>query len=255
MLVISTFASTWITHIQIGYTIVIFIIYKFYFSKKKVEDDSESDVEGLRATIVNYTFSTFRAMIYIVTSIVILAVDFQIYPRSSAKTETYGVSIMDMGVGVYVIAHALKSIQKTTNTDFLKTVKQSSFLILMGLVRLISVKSTNYVEHQSEYGIHWNFFFTLALVKIIACIFQSYIRGNSIRAFMLAFIFSTCYQFILTKKKFSKFLLYEYTSSQIKNLNFFEANKTGICSCMGYFAIYFAGQSICIYISSKVREK
>lgn len=47
-----------------------------------------------------------------------------------------------------------------------KTVKSCSFLILMGSMRLISVKLTNYVEHVSEYGVHWNFFFTLAIVKV-----------------------------------------------------------------------------------------
>ena len=163
--------------IQIVYMAIIFFFYKILFLNKikkdetKTEDKSKNDdamneAESLRAIIVDYTFSSFRTMVYMVTSISILAVDFQIYPRSNAKTETYGVSIMDLGVGAYVIGHALKSVQKTTNEDLIKTAKQSSFLILMGIVRLISVKSTNYVEHISEYGVHWNFFFTLAIVKV-----------------------------------------------------------------------------------------
>jgi phosphatidylinositol glycan class W len=159
--------------IQIGYTIIIFIFYKILFLNKikeipkKVEEKVDmNEIENLRSLIVSYTFSTFRTMVYMLTSISILAVDFQIYPRSNAKTETYGVSIMDLGVGAFVIGHALKSVQKTTNESFIKTAKQSSFLVLMGLLRLISVKSVNYVEHVSEYGVHWNFFFTLALVKV-----------------------------------------------------------------------------------------
>jgi hypothetical protein len=163
--------------IQIVYMVIILVFYKIFFLNKikkeatKTEDKSKVDenmdeAERLRSIIVNYTFSTFRTMVYMVTSISILAVDFQIYPRSNAKTETYGVSIMDLGVGAYVIGHALKSVQKSTNEEFIRTAKQSSFLILMGIGRLISVKSTNYVEHITEYGIHWNFFFTLAIVKV-----------------------------------------------------------------------------------------
>jgi hypothetical protein len=163
--------------IQIVYMVIILVFYKILFLNKikkdetKTEDKSKVDenmdeAERLRSIIVNYTFSTFRTMVYMVTSISILAVDFQIYPRSNAKTETYGVSIMDLGVGAYVIGHALKSVQKSTNVEFIRTAKQSSFLILMGIGRLISVKSTNYVEHITEYGIHWNFFFTLAIVKV-----------------------------------------------------------------------------------------
>ena len=45
----------------------------------------------------------------------------------------------------------------------------------MGFLRLLSVKSTNYVEHASEYGIHWNFLFTVAAVKVIQIIIENLI--------------------------------------------------------------------------------
>jgi phosphatidylinositol glycan class W len=47
-----------------------------------------------------------------------------------------------------------------------KELKNSSILIIFGVLRLISVKSTGYVEHESEYGKHWNFFFTIVFVKV-----------------------------------------------------------------------------------------
>ena len=39
-------------------------------------------------------------------------------------------------------------------------------LIIVGAARTVSVKATDYQEHVSEYGVHWNFFFTLAVVKV-----------------------------------------------------------------------------------------
>ena len=52
---------------------------------------------------LNYT----RSLMNISTAIVILGVDFSVFPRRFAKTETFGTGYMDIGVGCFVVSNAL----------------------------------------------------------------------------------------------------------------------------------------------------
>jgi hypothetical protein len=40
-------------------------------------------------------------------------------------------------------------------------------VVALGFGRLVSVKATNYQEHVGEYGVHWNFFLTIAAVNLL----------------------------------------------------------------------------------------
>ena len=106
--------------------------------------------------------------------IAILGVDFHLFSRRFAKTEVYGWSLMDVGVGCFIVANAGFSPESRLGTDsgykpmflFKKTIFSTIPLIILGLQRLIAVKSLEYYEHITEYGQHWNFFFTLAFTKV-----------------------------------------------------------------------------------------
>ena len=53
--------------------------------------------------------TNYRAMMLMTTAACILAVDFPVYPRRLAKTETFGFGLMDVGVGSFVFAAGLVS--------------------------------------------------------------------------------------------------------------------------------------------------
>lgn len=114
--------------------------------------------------------TNFRALTNIITVVCILAVDFTCFPRKLAKTETYGFSLMDTGVGLFMIANALvapeaRKIYLASTISpvraFIQNIKECIPLIILGTGRYVSVEILGYQRHVSEYGVHWNFFLTL----------------------------------------------------------------------------------------------
>ncbi|OTF77068.1 hypothetical protein BLA29_005530 [Euroglyphus maynei] len=119
------------------------------------------------------------------TCIAIFAVDFTSFDRRFSKTEMYGWSLMDIGVGCFIaINAALSPESRLMNSEisffgkFKKTLRSSLPLIVIGSIRLAAVKSVNYQEHVTEYGVHWNFFFTISFVKIISSILCAFLGGK-----------------------------------------------------------------------------
>ncbi len=119
----------------------------------------------------------FRTYITLFTAIAILGVDFTIFPRRLAKAETYGSGLMDVGVGAFMMAHGVTAPESRCQSNkrlsprsyvklLLATMRGVLPLLVIGVLRLMVVKSTDYQEHVTEYGVHWNFFFTIAFVRV-----------------------------------------------------------------------------------------
>ncbi|KAF2211777.1 hypothetical protein CERZMDRAFT_42628 [Cercospora zeae-maydis SCOH1-5] len=194
--------------------------------------------------------TAYRGAMMIITCSSILAVDFPIFPRRFAKTESFGTSLMDMGVGSFVFAAGIVAARQQLKEDneasrsLVKRLKaafrHSLPLTLLGFVRLLSVKKLDYAEHVSEYGVHWNFFFTLALLSPAIAILQPilrytrYIGGYNIFAFVLAI----CYELILFCVPDMKAYI---ILSERKPGDWLSQNREGVFSFIGYLAIFIAG--------------
>ncbi|POS84606.1 hypothetical protein EPUL_004443 [Erysiphe pulchra] len=220
-----------------------------------LKNDKNVDFKALSNPLPKRPFlTTYRGSMLIITCISILAVDFHVFPRRFAKVETWGTSLMDVGVGSFVFSTGIiaarpllldqKEIGRSKTTlrgRLLKAGRNSLPLLILGLIRLWSVKGLNYAEHVSEYGVHWNFFFTLGFLPPFVSLFQSafkYLPSYSI----LAVILGAAYQASLDFTNLKTFVL-----SAPRN-NILSMNREGIFSFVGYLAIFLIGQEIGLYV-------
>ncbi|GAX16643.1 phosphatidylinositol glycan, class W [Fistulifera solaris] len=184
------------------------------------------------------TITIFRSGLMYLTIIAILAVDFRLFPRRFCKTEVKGYSLMDLGAASFVVAAGLVS-PKARNGNTHKAAPRMNWkrilpLLIMGLLRLLTHKGLEYPEHASEYGVHWNFFCTLAFLTIVA----PFIPGPT---GTIPVVIMACYQFILSQN------IQEWVENAPRTCapdevcsSWFVANREGILGCLGYTSLYLA---------------
>ncbi|KAL6713760.1 Glucosaminyl phosphatidylinositol (GlcN-PI) nositol acylation protein [Lecanora helva] len=201
--------------------------------------------------------TAYRGSMMIITCLSILAVDFRIFPRRFAKAENWGTSLMDMGVGSFVFSAGLISARPVLQARL--TGKRSSFsnlllaslrsslpLLVLGIVRLYSVKGLDYAEHVTEYGVHWNFFFTLAFLPPFAALFQTLSPGNY-STILLSLACAGIYEVTLNCTNLKAYML------TAQRTDLLSQNREGVFSFAGYLAIFFAGQAIGYVIFDRIK--
>ncbi|XP_054610286.1 phosphatidylinositol-glycan biosynthesis class W protein-like [Dunckerocampus dactyliophorus] len=193
--------------------------------------------------------TVFRVMVNVQTAISILAVDFRVFPRRYAKTETYGTGVMDFGVGVFVLANGLvcpeargRNVSGSKMKHISKQVLSVWPLVVLGAARLVFVKISSYQEHVTEYGVHWNFFFTLAIVRVLTSMLLVVFPAR--KSWVLGLLISGAYQCALETTGLKAFILH----NNDRGKDFLHANKEGIFSIAGYVAIYMAGVQMGCYV-------
>lgn len=194
------------------------------------------------------TISCLRGLTYLITVLCILAVDFKVFPRNLAKTEKYGFSLMDTGVGLFVLMSGLvhKDLQKHKTSVIIKSnVKFVTVLTLLGVARFVSIKQLDYQEHVTEYGVHWNFFFTLALCKVLATCLLFF----SNKIFLFSLITLMCHEFMLYIG------LQDWVFSDTPRADLITANREGISSCLGYVSLYLYAAYIKTELNDQTKTK
>lgn len=199
--------------------------------------------------------TAYRSHMLILTSIAILAVDFEVFPRKLAKVETWGTSLMDLGVGSFIFSSGIvsrtnkvvkeetKGLSKTQQKpNFFKRLifRKSNILFVIGLLRLFFVKNLEYQEHVTEYGKHWNFFITLGLLPLTHdFIVRPIIATTHVNRGLLGFLI--CVFLELWMNLDSRVLTYLINADRVGIVG---NNREGIYSFWGYIGIFLMGQEI-----------
>ncbi|CAD6211353.1 unnamed protein product [Miscanthus lutarioriparius] len=233
IILVFTVLSEWAFTCAISLVILISIYIMFKRSQLHLKDGSQ--LPSLRADI-----SSYRVSVVLVTCLCILAVDFKIFPRRYAKAETYGSGIMDLGVGSFVVANALVSRQarNIASMSFKAALSSISPLVFLGFARIISTWGVDYQVHVGEYGVHWNFFFTLAAVSILTSI----VRIHPKHCGLVGLLILAGYQIWLSSG------LNEYLISDKRSADIISQNKEGIYSILGYWGMFLIGVSLGFYL-------
>ncbi|KAJ4988827.1 hypothetical protein SVAN01_05634 [Stagonosporopsis vannaccii] len=210
--------------------------------KKNRLMETEVDALPLKPFITHY-----RGAMMVMTCVAILAVDFPVFPRRFAKVENWGTSLMDMGVGSFVFTAGVVSARSALkvesgrrpplSTRLITSFRHALPLLVLGTIRFISVKGLDYAEHVTEYGVHWNFFFTLGFLPPFAALLQSALDLVPSYA-VLSCVLAGLYELALDKTSLGAFILVAPRTDLLSK------NREGIFSFIGYLAIFLAGQSL-----------
>ena len=130
----------------------------------------------------------YRSTMLLSACSAILAIDFSQMPRRLGKTKEYGVSVMDVGVGSFIVSASCVRWQQRRSSSSggrnndsgknrreeevrkktMRAMKRAMVSFLLGFARYVSVKRSGYQLVEEEYGPMWNFFFSLAVIDILS---------------------------------------------------------------------------------------
>ncbi|KAL3919502.1 MAG: hypothetical protein SGILL_003722 [Bacillariaceae sp.] len=218
----------------------------------------------------------YRSSILYLTFIAILAVDFpSLFPRGFCKTEVAGYGLMDVGAASFCISaglvgarrHLAKASTAKKSVSPWKPFVHTVPLIVIGIVRILVNKELDYQEHVSEYGVHWNFFFTLGILTLVPAILDATGKKTtpSFLGPLSAMVFYQIFLSVLQAQQFIEeaprrigelqgwnpdgetktlavLLLNAQSYLPITITQFFVANREGILGCIGYLCLYYAGE-------------
>lgn len=207
-------------------------------NKDKTESEDDTEKKGLKYTLFIWPLIHVKAQTMIAVVIAILAIDFpQIFGRPLCKSEEFGISLMDTGVALITLNAGMSGVKARPwnpealtygqwYKDFLRNASGIVFPLIVGLLRFCVVSDLDYQEHASEWGIHWNFYTTVAVISLG----QSFVYKPK-HALGIGVAILITFQVVLSHVNLTQFVFFA------PRLDFISANREGILSCFGYLAL------------------
>lgn len=229
---------------------VVWLLYQIYqrrtcYAKVPIQKVFANFLKLSLESEYNPAITNYRVIISVFTAIAILAVDFPLFPRRFAKTELYGTGAMDFGVGGFIFGAAMvcpegrRKYIEGSRFNYLRRSLYSVWpLVFLGMGRLVVIKSIGYQEHLTEYGVHWNFFFTIIVVRLITSLLLIMFPLN--KSWIVAVSIIVVYQLALDFTPLKRIIL-NGTDGSGTRVGLLNANREGIISTLGYVTIHMAG--------------
>ena len=163
-LAFSTFVLIWILDYNQNYKVLRnpFTNSSPDFQVKTIKSSNKAK----KTMIIFNVMSDLKTLCMIATVISIFAVDFHDYPRRFCKTHKLGISLMDVGTGTLMFISGLTSrhfIYKNWSifSKIWVNIKSMPLLFALAFVGVLTRWLANHPEVVTEYGVHWNFFWTV----------------------------------------------------------------------------------------------
>ena len=195
--------------------------------------------------------AAYRAAMTLATAVAILAIDFHAFPRRLGKTRHHGIGLMDVGSGSFVLANALVSreargVPPTKECHFgvepyclgynlVVALHNTLPLLICGTVRAVMVYAFDYQQPVEEYGVYWNFFFTLAAV----CAAGQLVKIPPKFSALAGALVLAAHQHFLTNRGIGEFI-----RGDTRGDDWHLLNKEGAFSLPGYYALYLMGVGV-----------
>ena len=195
--------------------------------------------------------SNARSYINLMACVSILAVDFtSLFPHKFGKTHSYGTGLMDVGVGMFIAAHGTTSKYARRDSPPLAgwreywsqvyaEMRVITPIFFLGLIRLVLMTVMHKSPPLYEYGYHWNFFFTIGCVRILAAFILPLLPQKiSITSCVTATLTCLVYEYWLVNQGLREFILHA------ERTGLYSSNREGIYSCIGFTALYLYSVSL-----------
>ena len=128
-------------------------------------------------------------------------------------------------MGSFIFSQGLVAGPRLSQRSFVKTLRSVFIVLVVGFLRLYFTKTVGYHERTIEYGVHWNFFFTLAFIPLLVYLLTR-LFARVDRA-VVGMVVLAVYEYCLQKEGLQEFIL------DSPRVDFISMNKEGIFSFVG----------------------
>jgi phosphatidylinositol glycan class W len=192
----------------------------------------------------SYSFSSllssYRVLLSLLTNISIYGIDCPLFPRFHGKTEEFGLSLMDIGIGSVAVSMGFTTTNKQGKTQRIVG------LMTIGTVRTLVNHILDYPVHISEYGSHWNFFISLSILTLA----QSFLASKS---------HSTCFVWGITLIIAHQIILMsgaeDFGLRADRHYSLIHENREGLLGLPGLIALLAFGRALQPYLFNYSHEK